>query len=107
MSTNLGAGVDPTPQVARLDRLRSGFSYLESIQRAHGGWTGDYDGPLFLLPGYIFARYIIGQSLSDSDRTEFIATLRRAQNNDGSFGLISKARAIFLRPCSIMWRFGY
>lgn len=87
MSADLGERSDPIPPARRVDPLRSGFSYLESIQGAHGGWTGDYDGPLFLLPGYIFAHYIVGQSLSDGDRTEFIATLRRAQNNDGSFGL--------------------
>ncbi len=87
MSTDLGEGVDRISHAGRLDLLRRGFSYLESIQGAHGGWTGDYDGPLFLLPGYIFAHYIIGQPLSGADRSAFIATLRRAQNDDGSFGL--------------------
>jgi squalene/oxidosqualene cyclase-like protein len=87
MSTDLGEGVDRISHAGRLDLLRRGFSYLESIQGAHGGWTGDYDGPLFLLPGHIFAHYIVGQQLSDDDRFEFIATLRRAQNHDGSFGL--------------------
>jgi squalene/oxidosqualene cyclase-like protein len=87
MSTDLGEGVDRISHAGRLDLLRRGFSYLESIQGAHGGWTGDYDGPLFLLPGYIFAHDIVGQQLSDDDRFEFIATLRRAQNHDGSFGL--------------------
>ena len=89
MSTILGEGerADPILHARRLDPLRRGFSYLESIQGAHGGWTGDYDGPLFLLPGYIFAHYIIGEPLSGADRSAFIATLRRAQNDDGSFGL--------------------
>ncbi len=70
-----------------LEPLRRGFRYLQGIQAAHGGWTGDYDGPLFLLPGYIFVHHIVGRPLSESDRSEFIATLRRAQSGDGSFGL--------------------
>jgi squalene/oxidosqualene cyclase-like protein len=69
------------------EALHRGFRYLQSIQSAHGGWTGDYDGPLFLLPGYIFLHRIVGRPLGEADRTAFIATLRRAQNSEGSFGL--------------------
>lgn len=87
MSADLEAGLDRVSQTEGSDPLRRGFSYLESIQGAHGGWTGDYDGPLFLLPGYIFAHYVIGQPLGDGDRSAFVMTLRRAQNDDGSFGL--------------------
>jgi squalene/oxidosqualene cyclase-like protein len=87
MRTNLRDGIDPSSQGAGSDPLRRGFSYLQSIQEAHGGWTGDYDGPLFLLPGYIFVHYITGHPLRETDQSEFIATLRRAQNADGSFGL--------------------
>jgi squalene/oxidosqualene cyclase-like protein len=70
-----------------LEALHRGFRYLQGIQSAHGGWTGDYDGPLFLLPGYIFLHRIVGRPLSEADRTAFIATLRRAQSSEGSFGL--------------------
>ena len=68
------------------DALDRGFSYLQSIQAPDGGWAVDYDGPLFLLPGYVFAHYVTGSPLSEFDRTAFIATVRRAQNVDGSFG---------------------
>ena len=87
MRTDLRDGIDPSSQEACSDPLRQGFSYLQSIQEAHGGWTGDYDGPLFLLPGYIFVHYVTGRPLPETERSEFIATLRRAQNADGSFGL--------------------
>ncbi|MGZ9082579.1 MAG: hypothetical protein ACXW3U_10755, partial [Rhodoplanes sp.] len=87
MRTNLRDGIDPSSQGAGSDPLRRGFSYLQSIQEAHGGWTGDYDGPLFLLPGYVFVHYVTGRPLPETERSEFIATLRRAQNADGSFGL--------------------
>jgi squalene/oxidosqualene cyclase-like protein len=87
MNSDLPNGIKPSSQAAGSDPLRLGFSYLHSIQGAHGGWTGDYDGPLFLLPGYIFVHYITGRPLREADRSEFVATLRRAQNADGSFGL--------------------
>ena len=48
------------------EALVRGFGYLRSIQSAHGGWTGDYDGPLFLLPGYIFLHRIVGRLLSET-----------------------------------------
>ena len=79
--------LDPSSQGWARNLLRRGFSYLQSIQEAHGGWTGDYDWPPFLLPGYIFVHYVTGHPLRETDRSEFIATLRRAQNVDGSFGL--------------------
>jgi squalene/oxidosqualene cyclase-like protein len=85
-SGGAGSAHVPTPSAA-LESLRRGFRYLQSIQGAHGGWTGDYDGPLFLLPGYIFVHRIVGRPLTESDRTGFIATLRRAQTDEGSFGL--------------------
>jgi squalene/oxidosqualene cyclase-like protein len=80
-----GSVTDGTTPVS--EALHRGFRYLQSIQSAHGGWTGDYDGPLFLLPGYIFLHRIVGRPLSEADRTAFIATLRRAQTREGSFGL--------------------
>jgi squalene/oxidosqualene cyclase-like protein len=80
------AGVARMPS-AVLESLRRGFRYLQGIQGAHGGWTGDYDGPLFLLPGYIFVHRIVGRPLSEADRNGFIATLRHAQTSEGSFGL--------------------
>ena len=81
-----GVGSAPAPS-AGLEALRRGFGYLQGIQGADGGWTGDYDGPLFLLPGYIFVHRIVGRPLSEADRSGLIATLRRAQTSEGSFGL--------------------
>jgi squalene/oxidosqualene cyclase-like protein len=92
MRSDLPDGIKPTPQAAGSDPLHRGFSYLQSIQGAHGGWTGDYDGPLFLLPGYVLVHYIMQRPLRETDRSEFVATLRRAQNADGSFGLHLEGR---------------
>lgn len=87
MSADLGGAIAQSSPSSGLDPLRRGFLYLQSIQGAHGGWTGDYDGPLFLLPGYIFIHYVIGRPLSEADHSGFISTLRRVQTSDGSFGL--------------------
>ena len=83
--SDLGSGTGARSPLLS-DAIDRGFSYLEKIQAPDGSWAVDYDGPLFLLPGYVFAHYVTGTPLGESDRTSFIATIRRAQNPDGSFG---------------------
>jgi squalene/oxidosqualene cyclase-like protein len=66
-------------------RLARGFAYLRSAQTARGSWHGDYDGPLFLLPGYVFAHFVTRTALPERD--ELRATLRATQREDGGWGL--------------------
>ena len=62
-----------------------GFEFLRAEQTARGSLHGDYDGPLFLLPGYVFAHVATGTALLRRD--ELAATLRATQNRDGGWGL--------------------
>jgi len=66
------------------DAVERGFRYLEHLQSERGSLHGDYDGPHFLLPGYVFARYATG-TLRPDDR--LVATIAAAQNDDGGIGL--------------------
>ncbi len=67
--------------------VKNGVDYLVSIQVENGCWMGDYGGPMFLLPMYISACYITGQSIPDGDRRGFSRYLFNVQNTDGSIGL--------------------
>ena len=73
------------------DALTRGFAFLRAVQTPQGSLHGDYDGPLFLLPGYVFAHFAIGQPLADKVRAELVATLRATQAADGSWGLDQEA----------------
>ncbi len=67
--------------------ITRGIDYLASIQDEKGCWTGDYGGPMFLLPMYIGACYITGQDIPEIDRSGFIRYFFNVQNADGSIGL--------------------
>jgi squalene/oxidosqualene cyclase-like protein len=82
-------------EIEKLDAaLRAGFSYLQSLQRDDGSWHGDYDGPLFLTPGYIFACYATSTKIQDARVAELIAGILRAQNDDGGFGMHLEGESI-------------
>ena len=69
------------------EAIGRGLAYLARLQTAEGSWRGDYDGPLFLLPGYVFAYYATGTPLPDEHCRGFAAYIKRVQNPDGGFGL--------------------
>jgi len=70
-----------------MSALGRGLDYLTQFQTAEGSLHGDYDGPLFLLPGLIFAHYATQTPLPDEQRQAFIRTIRKEQNPDGGFAL--------------------
>ena len=76
------------------DALMRGFAWLRAAQTPQGSLHGDYDGPLFLLPGYVFAHFATGTALADGVAEELIATLRRTQAEDGGWGLDYAAPSI-------------
>lgn len=67
--------------------LEKGFSFFSQLQTEDGHWAGDYGGPLFLLPGMIFALYISKQALKDEQRHEIIRYMRNCEVNGGGWGL--------------------
>ena len=69
------------------DAVERGLRYLERFQTERGSLHGDYDGPLFLLPGYVFARYATGTLRRNETSDRLAATIAAAQNPDGGLGL--------------------
>lgn len=64
-----------------------GFAYYESLQTEHGNWPGDYGGPLFLMPGLIFAAYITDTPFEKPEEVLIIRNLLNHQNTDGGWGI--------------------
>ncbi len=67
-----------------MDGLKRGFEFLRLVQTERGSLHGDYDGPLFLLPGYVFAHVATNTPLA---HPAIIDTLHATQNSDGGWGL--------------------
>lgn len=76
-----------TAKGTQVDYIGRGFRYLESIQDENGGWHGDYGGPLFLIPGYVFAHYCTNTPLAPKTQKGLIRYIESVQNEDGGFGL--------------------
>jgi squalene/oxidosqualene cyclase-like protein len=70
-----------------VDPVVRGLAYLARFQSERGSLHGDYDGPLFLLPGYVFAHHATATPLPEEQREQFVEYIGRMQNADGGFGL--------------------
>lgn len=73
----------PAPQ----DAIGRGLDVLARTQGRTGSWKGDYGGPLFLLPLYVFTLHAIGATPGDKVKDGMVRYLRGHQNPDGGFGL--------------------
>lgn len=51
----------------------------QMLQCDDGHWSGDYGGPMFLMPGMIIAFYVTGTPLGESKRGGMEAYLRNHQ----------------------------
>ena len=73
--------------IALKHALEAGVRCLQRRQQSHGGWEGDYSGPLFLLPGLVIACEVAGIELTPARRRGMQRYVRRTQNRDGGWGL--------------------
>ncbi|MFA6033624.1 MAG: prenyltransferase/squalene oxidase repeat-containing protein, partial [Myxococcota bacterium] len=64
-----------------------GIKFLSACQNADGSWSGDYGGPMFLLPMYVAACHVCGQTVPEPRRGGMVRYLKSVQNPDGSIGL--------------------
>jgi lanosterol synthase len=85
----------PTPDAA-LDR---GVEFLTRLQDTDGHWANDYSGPLFLLPGAIFASFIINDGNTENmftaeKRSEMARYIKNTQNEDGGWGMHTEGHSI-------------
>ncbi|KAL7312217.1 Lanosterol synthase (Oxidosqualene--lanosterol cyclase), variant 2 [Mucor circinelloides] len=88
---SLGLPIDvpelPTPSTP-LESARNGFEFYRRLQTEDGHWSGEYGGPMFLIPGLIITHYITGTPVPEAMRLELIRyLLNRAEKNDGGWGI--------------------
>ncbi len=69
------------------EALRRALDNLAERQSELGCWTGDYGGPMFLLPMYVILCRVADQEIPRERRGRMITYLRNVQNPDGSVGL--------------------
>jgi lanosterol synthase len=70
-----------------VDGLINGINYFSSLQNEEGFWSGDYGGPLFLLPGLLIASYITGEAFPKPHQELMKIYLFNHQNQDGGWGM--------------------
>ena len=97
--TAAGPTFDPSvqPATSLLDAaIRRATQRLAELQQEDGHWTGDYGGPLFLLPGLVIAYAITGATWTEHQRTRMITYVVNVQNADGGYGLHVEDRSTML-----------
>ncbi|KAL4681886.1 hypothetical protein H8959_007363 [Pygathrix nigripes] len=65
----------------------NGMTFYVGLQAEDGHWTGDYGGPLFLLPGLLITCHVARIPLPAGYREEIVRYLRSVQLPDGGWGL--------------------
>lgn len=69
------------------DALQQGMKFYSLLQVEDGNWTGDYGGPLFLLPGLITASVVTNSPLPEIHQKLIARYIFNQQNTDGGWGL--------------------
>ena len=78
----------PTRLHARaLEATQRGVRNLAHRQNALGSWSGDYGGPMFLLPMYVIGCRVAEVRIPEARRRRMVTYLYSAQHADGSVGL--------------------
>src|SRR6266540_2016072 len=83
----------PRAHVRVVDAIARGLEHLARSQTPQGSLKREYDGPLFLLPGYVFACYAAGEEHPEERRAKLLDFLAGAQNEDGGYGLHVESRS--------------
>ncbi|KAJ7623474.1 terpenoid cyclases/protein prenyltransferase alpha-alpha toroid [Roridomyces roridus] len=71
-----------------LAAARNGYTFYKTLQSHDGHWSGEYGGPMFLLPGLVIGSYVSGMDFKLEERQEMIRYLmNRANPEDGGWGI--------------------
>ena len=71
------------------DCLRRAVHFYSMLQTEDGHWSGDYGGPMFLMPGLVVAWYMMGKSdkmISASEAAAMTHYIAVHQQADGGWG---------------------
>ncbi|KAI0123345.1 terpenoid cyclases/protein prenyltransferase alpha-alpha toroid [Xylariales sp. AK1849] len=85
----LDLGLPDLPKPTKpLEAVHNGLTFFEKLQLPSGEWGSEYGGPMFLLPGVVFAWYVTKTPIPWSYQTEITNYLKaRAHPDDGGWGL--------------------
>ncbi len=64
-----------------------GYTFYRSLQSKDGHFSGEYGGPLFLIPGLVIGLYVMGYTLKEAERIEMRRYLMRRRREEGGWGL--------------------
>jgi lanosterol synthase len=79
--------------------VKKGINYYEKLITPNHFITGDYGGPMFLLPGLIIVSHITDSPLPISFQKAIIAYMRNQQNQDGGWGLHIESKSTMFGSC--------
>ncbi|KAK8066641.1 hypothetical protein PG997_013388 [Apiospora hydei] len=85
----LDLGLPDLPEPTKpIDSFRNGLTFFEKLQLPSGTWGSEYGGPMFLLPGIVFAWYCTKTPIPWYKATAIKSYLKaRANPDDGGWGL--------------------
>ncbi|KDN40342.1 putative lanosterol synthase [Tilletiaria anomala UBC 951] len=75
------------PAETPFDAAQNGFKFYKRIQASDGHWSGEYGGPMFLLPGLIIGMYATQTPIPQEWRIEIVRYLSNKANKDGGWGI--------------------
>lgn len=71
-----------------LEAASNGFEFFKRLQNEEGFWSGEYGGPMFLIPGLVITYHVTGVKFPEGWSQEIIQYLfNRADKEDGGWGL--------------------
>ncbi|GAA5981225.1 hypothetical protein JCM11641_005617 [Rhodosporidiobolus odoratus] len=76
---------DPSPAKTPFDSAKKGYEFYKRLQSADGHWSGEYGGPMFLLPGIIIALYVTKTPIPQEwkvEITRYLANMQRKGDED-------------------------
>lgn len=71
-----------------IESASNGLEFYSKLQSEDGHFSGEYGGPMFLMPGIIIAMYVTSTKFPIGYNIEMIKYLKsRANSDDGGWGL--------------------
>ena len=79
----------PTLQTPKtpLESAENCWSFYQNLQSIDGHFSGEYGGPMFLLPGLIIGMYVTKTQIPEEWKIEIVRYLANRVNKDGGWGL--------------------
>ncbi len=87
-----GTEADPL-RASVQEAMRRALENLARRQEERGSWSGDYGGPMFLLPMYLALRHLAQRPVEPKRAEQMRRSFFHVQRTDGSIGLHAESTA--------------